>query len=183
MHCSPAPPWMSSRTLIAEAIAPLSGRPQVTAIRLIAIEGACGPWSTAETKAASSSAPCSGDGMSPLSINQIICGKLMAPMSCSIGYPRNRMTPGFMSMIAVDHHWVARWIRSAGLVSVMSNLAVDALCRLGEGGRRRELRTPASPMCSSSRPAPSVQAIWGLRHGRASGPRDSPALAQCRDLA
>jgi hypothetical protein len=38
----PAPPWMSSSTLIAEA-RPLSGKPQVTAIRPMAIEGAHGP--------------------------------------------------------------------------------------------------------------------------------------------
>jgi len=40
MHCWPAPPWMSSSTLIADAMAPLTGRPQVTAIRAIAIDGA-----------------------------------------------------------------------------------------------------------------------------------------------
>jgi hypothetical protein len=104
---------MSSSTLMADAMAPFSGKPQVTDIRLIAIEGACGPWSTADTSAASSSAACSADGICPRSISQIICGKLIAPMSCSMGKPRNRMTPGFMSMISVDHHSVAFSIRSA----------------------------------------------------------------------
>ena len=58
MHCCPAPPWMSSSALIADAIAPLIGSPQVTAMREIAIDGACGPWSTPATSAASSSFAC-----------------------------------------------------------------------------------------------------------------------------
>ena len=85
MHCWPAPPWTSSSTLIADAIAPLSGRPQVTAMREIAIDGACGPWSTAATSAASSKRACSGDGSSPRSISQIISGKLSVPISSWIG--------------------------------------------------------------------------------------------------
>jgi len=40
--------------VIADAIAPLTGNPQVTAIREIAMDGACGPWSTPGTMAASS---------------------------------------------------------------------------------------------------------------------------------
>ena len=43
MHCCPGPPWMSSRTLMADAIALFTRAPQVTAIRAIAIEGAWGP--------------------------------------------------------------------------------------------------------------------------------------------
>ena len=74
MHCCPAPPWMSSSALIALAIAPLSGRPQVTAMREIAIDGACGPWSTAATSAASSRRACSRVGSSPRSISHTICG-------------------------------------------------------------------------------------------------------------
>ena len=49
----PAPPWMSSSALIADAIAPFNGSPQVIAMREIAIDGACGPWSTAATSVAS----------------------------------------------------------------------------------------------------------------------------------
>lgn len=85
MHCCPAPPWTSSSTLIADAIAPFSGSPQVTDIRLIAMDGACGPWSTEATSAASSRPAWSALGRSPRSISQIICGKLIRPINCSIG--------------------------------------------------------------------------------------------------
>ncbi len=85
MHCCPGPPWMSSSTLIAEAIAPLIGTPHVVAIRAIAIEGACGPWSTDATRAASSSAASARDGSSPRSMSQIVSTKPTLPMSCSIG--------------------------------------------------------------------------------------------------
>ncbi len=85
MHCWPAPPWTSSSALIADAIAPLSGRPQVTPMRAIAIDGACGPWSTAATSAASSSAACAGVGISPRSISHTISGKRSVPISSWIG--------------------------------------------------------------------------------------------------
>ena len=85
MHCWPAPPWMSSSTLIAEAIAPLTGSPQVTAIRAIAIDGACGPWSTPGTIAASRRSDCPREGSSPRSISQIMSGKRTRPISSSIG--------------------------------------------------------------------------------------------------
>ena len=85
MHCWPAPPCTSSSTLIAEAIAPLTGSPQVTAMREIAIDGACGPWSTPGTSAASRSSACAAVGSSPRSISQIISGKRTRPISCSIG--------------------------------------------------------------------------------------------------
>ena len=76
---------MSSSALIADAIAPLSGRPQVTAIRAIAIDGACGPWSTAATSAASSSRASAGVGTSPRSISHTICAKPSLPISSWIG--------------------------------------------------------------------------------------------------
>ena len=60
---------------MAEAMAPFIGSPQVTAIREIAIDGACGPWSTAATKAASSNFACARLGTSPLSISHTICAK------------------------------------------------------------------------------------------------------------
>ena len=85
MHCWPAPPWTSSSELIADAIAPFSGRPQVTAMRAIAIDGACGPWSTAATSAASSRRDCAGSGTSPRSISQIMSGKRSVPISSWIG--------------------------------------------------------------------------------------------------
>ncbi len=85
MHCSPAPPWTSSSTLIAEAIAPFIGRPHDTAICAIAIDGACGPWSTPGTIAASSRSPCARVGSSPRSMSQIMSGKRTLPISCSIG--------------------------------------------------------------------------------------------------
>ena len=44
------------------AMALLRPTPQVAAMRAAAMEGACGPWSTAATSAASSSAACAGDG-------------------------------------------------------------------------------------------------------------------------
>jgi hypothetical protein len=66
-------------------LAPLTGSPQVTAIREMAIDGACGPWSTPGTSAASSSSACSGVGSSPRSMSQIISGKRTWPISCSIG--------------------------------------------------------------------------------------------------
>ena len=81
MHCWPGPPWTSSRTLIAEAIAPLMRAPQVIAIRAIAIDGAWGPWSTDATSAASSSAACARDGSSPRSISQIVSTKPTFPIS------------------------------------------------------------------------------------------------------
>ena len=53
--CSPAPPWTSPSTLIADAMALLMPTPQVAAMRAMAIDGACGPWSTAEQSAMPSS--------------------------------------------------------------------------------------------------------------------------------
>ena len=50
---------------MADAIAPFSGKPQVTDIWPIAIDGACGPWSTAETSAASSSSSCAATAARP----------------------------------------------------------------------------------------------------------------------
>ncbi len=85
MHCWPAPPWMSSSTLTADAIAPFTGSPQVTAMRAIAIDGACGPWSTPGTSAASSRLAWSRVGNSPRSISQIISGKRTRPISSSMG--------------------------------------------------------------------------------------------------
>ena len=76
---------MSSRTLIAEAMAPLSGSPHVTDMRDTAIAGACGPWSTAETRAASNSFAWARLGSSPRSMSQIISGKVTLPMSSSMG--------------------------------------------------------------------------------------------------
>ena len=74
--CSPAPPCTSPSTLTAEAIALLSPTPQVAAMRAMAMLGACGPWSTADISAASSSAPCAFVGSSPRVISQIIWAKL-----------------------------------------------------------------------------------------------------------
>ena len=85
MHCWPAPPCTSSSTLTALAMAPFTGSPQLTAMREIAIEGACGPWSTPATMAASSKADCSRAGSSPRSISQAMSGKLMRPIRSWIG--------------------------------------------------------------------------------------------------
>ena len=76
---------------MAEAIAPLSGTPHVIAIREMAIDGACGPWSTADTRAASMSRAWGRVGNSPRNISQIISGKVTWPMSSSMGYPRMAM--------------------------------------------------------------------------------------------
>ena len=54
-------------------------------MRAIAIEGACGPWSTAAISAVPSSSACASLGNSPRSISQIIAGKLTRPISSSIG--------------------------------------------------------------------------------------------------
>ena len=62
----------SPSTLTPVATALLRPTPQVAAIRATAIDGACGPWSTAATSAASSSAPAPAVGRSPRSISQII---------------------------------------------------------------------------------------------------------------
>ena len=77
-----------------DAIAPLTGNPHVTAIREIEIDGACGPWSTPATSAASSSLARSAVGRSPRSISQTICGNVSSPMSSSIGYPLIPIEPG-----------------------------------------------------------------------------------------
>ena len=39
MHCWPGPPWMSSSTLMPDAIAPLTGTPHVVAIRAMNVGG------------------------------------------------------------------------------------------------------------------------------------------------
>ena len=70
---------------MAEAIAPFRLGPQVAAMREIAMEGACGPWSTPATRAASSRAACGFVGSSPMSMSQIIWGNVTFPMSCSMG--------------------------------------------------------------------------------------------------
>ena len=49
-----------------------TGSPQVTPMREMAIEGACGPWSTPGTSAASSRAAWPRVGSSPRSISQIM---------------------------------------------------------------------------------------------------------------
>ena len=85
MHCWPGPPWTSSSTLIAEAIAPLTGTPHVVAIRAIAIDGAWGPWSTDATSAASKRAACARDGSSPRSMSQMVSTKPTFPMSSWMG--------------------------------------------------------------------------------------------------
>ena len=45
-------------------------------MREIAIDGACGPWSTAATRRPRAGRDCAGVGSSPRSISQIMCGKL-----------------------------------------------------------------------------------------------------------
>src|SRR6266516_4497714 len=55
-HCCPAPPCTSPSRLTPVATALLRPMPQVAAMRAAAMEGACGPWSTAATSAASSKA-------------------------------------------------------------------------------------------------------------------------------
>ena len=55
--------------------------PQVAAMRAMAIDGACGPWSTAAPSAMPSSSACASLGSSPRSISQIIAGKQMRPIS------------------------------------------------------------------------------------------------------
>ena len=51
----------------------------------IAIDGACGPWSTPGTSAASSKSDCPRVGRSPRSISQIMSGNRTRPISSSIG--------------------------------------------------------------------------------------------------
>ena len=66
-------------------MAPLIDSPQVMAMREMAIDGACGPWSTAATIAASSSLARSAVGNSLRNITQIISGKLSFPIRSWIG--------------------------------------------------------------------------------------------------
>jgi len=84
-HCWPAPPWVSPRTLTPVATALFSPMPQVVAIRAIAMDGACGPWSTDATSAASSRAACPGGGVSPRTMSQIMVTKSTVPIKSSIG--------------------------------------------------------------------------------------------------
>ena len=56
---------------MADAMAPFTGKPQLTAILEMAIDGACGPWSTPGTSAASSRSDCPRDGRSPRSISSL----------------------------------------------------------------------------------------------------------------
>ena len=63
------------------AMAVLSPTPQVAAIRAAAIDGACGPWSTDATRAASSSAASPGAGSEPRISSQITDGRLADPIS------------------------------------------------------------------------------------------------------
>ena len=58
--------------------------PQVAAMRAIAMDGACGPWSTAAARAMPSSSAWASVGNAPRSISQIVAGKLTRPMSSSI---------------------------------------------------------------------------------------------------
>ena len=94
MHCSPAPPCTSPSMLTPVAIALFRPMPQVAAIRATAIEGACGPWSTEDTSAASSSRSWPGVGASPRSISQMMPAKLVEPISSWTGRPRSSMTSG-----------------------------------------------------------------------------------------
>jgi len=76
---------VSPRTFTPVATALFSPIPQVAAIRAMAIDGACGPWSTEATSAASSSAACPGGGVSPRTINQIMDTKSTVPIKSSMG--------------------------------------------------------------------------------------------------
>ena len=51
--------------------------PQVAAMRVMAMLGAWGPWSTAAIRAASSSRACAGVGSSPRVISHTICAGLV----------------------------------------------------------------------------------------------------------
>ena len=82
-------------------MAPFSGRPQLTAMRATAMEGAWGPWSTEATSAASSRLASAALGNSPRSISQMVAGNETAPISSSIGYPRKAIRPGAMSEMEV----------------------------------------------------------------------------------
>ena len=64
-NCSPAPPCTSPSMPTPVAIAVLRPTPQVAAIRAAAMDGACGPWSTDATRAASSSAASAGTAVNP----------------------------------------------------------------------------------------------------------------------
>jgi hypothetical protein len=88
---------------MALAMALLSPTPQVTAIRATAIDGACGPWSTPATRAASSRAACATVGMSPRTMSQIIAPNPVLPMRSWTGMPRSSMTFGSMRDTAVPH--------------------------------------------------------------------------------
>jgi hypothetical protein len=81
MHCSPAPPCTSPRVLTPLAIALFRPMPQVIAMRATAIEGACGPWSTDETRAASRSRSCPAVGASPRNSSQMTPTKVVVPIS------------------------------------------------------------------------------------------------------
>ncbi len=80
-----------------------AGGEALAVIRAAAIDGACGPWSTPATNAASSSAASSADGSREAVISQIICGKETLPIKSSIGWPRKAILPGAMSIMDVRH--------------------------------------------------------------------------------
>ena len=87
------------------AIAVLSPTPQVIAIRAAAIDGACGPWSTDNTSAASSSVASPGAGSEPRISSQIIAGRLVEPIRSWTGWPRSSISPGAIRDTDVPHHW------------------------------------------------------------------------------
>ncbi|WRL64212.1 hypothetical protein U6N30_32450 [Blastococcus brunescens] len=67
------------------ATAEFSPTPQVAAMRAAAIDGACGPWSTDATSAASSSRDCASVGSSPRSSSHAVSTRESRPISCSTG--------------------------------------------------------------------------------------------------
>jgi hypothetical protein len=85
------------------ATALLSPMPQVAAMRATAIDGACGPWSTDATSAASSSRSWPGVGSSPRSSSQMTATKPAWPMRSWTGRPRSSITSGSIRETAVDH--------------------------------------------------------------------------------
>ena len=154
MHCWPAPPCTSSSALIADAIAPLSGRPQVTAMREIAIDGACGPWSTAATSAASSSARLRAASAPRRAASARPSREAERGRSAPGSDSRARaISPGWMSMIAVDHQSLAR--RRALSLGRVFAACCSYRARLAQGGDLRlassRARRSISSVCSPSR--------------------------------
>jgi hypothetical protein len=102
-HCCPAPPCTSPSAFTPDAIALLSPTPQVAAIRAIAIDGACGPWSTEDTIAASNRADSRWLGTDPRTISQIVETRPALPMRSCTGIPRSSTTPGSIRQIPLAH--------------------------------------------------------------------------------